>query len=100
MSELSVYNGRDNEIGLALSVDDVAIDHRDITRVVVLVDGSPIDSAVQPAWFTLGLQDRIALRLGHAGLAAGRRVGRLVTYDIAHPNGQEWPPELILRVRD
>lgn len=98
-AEEAVYNGRDNAIEIELLVDLVRIDHRDISRALVIVAGRTLDSAINPDWIVLGAPDRIVLRLGHAGLAAGRQVAQLVTYDAANPNGLAWEPELVLRVK-
>jgi hypothetical protein len=94
-----VYPGYDNASELVLSVDKQPIVHTDITRVQIqLSGGAVLDSDTSPALLDLSHADRLVLRLGQAGLAAGRHRGRLVTYDAAHPNGLVWEPDIVLRV--
>ena len=84
-----VYTGRDNTIELALSVDDVTIDHTAITRVQLIVGSTTLDSQTSSV-FDFTAQDRLVLGLGAAGLPDGVWSAQLVIYDLDHPNGRVW----------
>lgn len=93
-----VYNGRDNTVELSLSVDGAAITHTSITRVQLVVGATTLDSQTAPTLFDFDQADRLILKLGTAGLTAGRHTARLVIYDAGHANGLVWG-ELVLIVK-
>lgn len=95
----NVYNGRDNTVELALMVDRIPIDHTTITRAVLTAGATVVDSASSPALFDFTHPDRLVMKLGSAGLAAGKHSFRLVVYDAQHPNGWAWEPTIELTVQ-
>jgi hypothetical protein len=93
-----VWNGRDNTIELSLSVDGAAITHTSITRALLIVGATTLDSNTTPAYFDFTQADRLILKLGAAGLTVARTTARLIIYDASHANGLVWG-DLILDVR-
>jgi hypothetical protein len=86
----TVYIGRDNTIELALTIDGNVINHTLITRVQLIMGGTVLDSDVSPAFFNFANPDRLIMRLGGAGFAAGRHSATLIIYDAGSPNGIVW----------
>lgn len=99
MLEENVYNNRDNTVELALYVNQSLLTHNTITRAIIQVGSTQIDSATQPTWFDFTHADRIIFKLGSAGLSAGGQVGRIVIYDDTYTGGVVWG-EIKLLVHD
>lgn len=94
----TVYTGKDNTVSLPVEGVDGAIvaDLSVVTRVTFTVGSTTVDSDTAPGsiWWTGSVAfrgstvDAIALKLGGAGLAAGRYTDcALVIYTAAAPNG-------------
>ena len=94
-----VYNNRDNVISLSLLSDGNIIDHTSITRVQLKVGTVTLDSQTQPTWFNLTNASKITLKLGFAGLTAGKNLASLVVFDSLNPEGVVWG-KLYLTVED
>lgn len=95
-----VWLGRDNPVHLQLQSDGASIDHTAITRLVVVLGGTSLDSQTNPSWFDFSNIERVILKFGQSGVAAGAYRARLIVYDDAHPNGQTWgamPVELLFK---
>ena len=106
----TVYLNRDNTIQLVLSSDGVAVaDLSAITRIVVTVGSTTIDSAVVGSsviWWTDqdtydgALVDVLKLKLGHQSLSAGAYEDcRITYYDPARPNGDVWSEDMTIEVK-
>lgn len=85
-----IYNGRSNTIALSLTSDNAVIVHNTLSRCQVYVDAMLIDSNVSPALFDLTNADRLLLKFGQAGLAAGSHTATLVVFDALNINGLVW----------
>lgn len=112
-----VYLNRDNAIDLALMADGAPVAASALSRVVLVLGATTLDSAVlgfgadQPFDCTrtqsatiFGVSypalSSLRLTLGHvSGLAAGDYTARLITYDDDHPNGLVWTEALEITVR-
>lgn len=95
-NEETVYTGRNNTIELALTVNGTGIVHNALTRVQVTVGATVLDSATAPALFDFTQADRLILKFGSAGLAAGRHTATLVVYDATHALGLVWDTFVIV----
>lgn len=100
--EVTVYNGKQNDIKLILSYNGIPlVDHTAVTRVVLKVHTATpvvVDSSTSPSSFDLTGTDSIALKVGGASIPAGRHKATLTIYDATHTSGRAWPPELLLNV--
>lgn len=78
-----VYTGYRNTIELNISIDGSTelIDHSLLTRCQLNMNGTLIDSAVNPAYFDMTKADRIILKLGSAGLPAKNYNATLIIFD-------------------
>lgn len=85
-----IWLGRDNAIELQLQDAGKAIDHTAITRVVVDIGASVLDSSTNPAWFDLSKADRLVFKFGQSSVAPGQYRVRIIIYDPSHPNGLIW----------
>ena len=88
--EEEVFNGHDNIIALSLSIDKEAINHSGIVQVQLYVGSTLIDSIVNPDYFDTSNEDRLIIKLAHAGIKTGRYETRLIIYDIFNPDGLVW----------
>lgn len=95
------YSGADDSASLELTEDGSALTTEQmeaITKLSLIVDGTvTLASDTHPTVFSI-LADRITLFLGRAGLSAGNHRATLFVFDIDHPNGQGWPPQLLFTV--
>lgn len=108
-----VYQGRDNAIDLVLLADGEPVALDVITRVVLEVGETTLDSDAlglgvgQPFDPTKSVTyegasvDALTLRLGGQGLTPGDHDNcRLIVYDPDHPSGLVWTDALALEVRE
>lgn len=97
------YNGRSNAIDLLLQDDSsgtlAASDLSAVSRFLLIVGSTTLDSAVNPAYFDASAGGGVlSLKLGGAGLATGRYTATLVLYDATNTDGIEWSPfDIIVR---
>lgn len=91
--EERIVNLRNNQIVLQLSVDDpltsVAAAVQP-TRVQALVGATLLDSATNPEYFDFSVDNIVRLKLGAAGLIAGRYSAKLYVFDAGHADGVLW----------
>lgn len=88
-----------NAVAVTLKVDGGAINHTQLTRILLVVDGTTlIDSDIEPSWFDKTHQDKLLIKLGAAGLAVGPHRAVLVTYDGTNPDGVYWDTVIKLNV--
>ena len=88
-----VYLGRDNTIDLKLLADGVAVDLAPVTRMVLMIETTVIDSTTTPSAFDwdTGVTGKIILFLGNTdGLPPGKYKSTLIVYDASNPNGLVW----------
>lgn len=105
-----VYLSRDNSIDLVLLSNGSPVALSGITRVVLVLGATTLDSSV--AGFGSGQAfdatvngnyegaavDVLRMKLGGLAVPAGSYRGRLVTYDSDHPNGLVWTERLRVEV--
>lgn len=94
-----IYNNRNNALELSLQSDGTAIVHNTLTRCQLIVGATTLDSNTTPALFDLTQADRLVLKLGSAGLTAGKHLARLVVFDALNTSGLVWG-EFVLTVSD
>jgi len=83
---ITVYKGRDNPVVLTLLSDNASIAHASLTRIQIKVGTLLIDSNVLPALFAINANS-VAVKLGLAGLVAGRYPGAVIAFDSTNTNG-------------
>lgn len=88
--EEQVYPGLDNSIEFSLSLNNTAIVHTNITRVLLRLRGVELDSDLSPEYFNFTQADRLILVLGEANLKRGRHLTELVVYIPSAPDGLSW----------
>jgi len=94
-----VYNGRDNHIELQLRENGVnLVDYAPITRVLVTVGATAIDSDINPQLLDWS-GEYLIIKAGLASLSAGAHTVRIETWDIDNPNGVVWTESLRIVVR-
>lgn len=102
MAKLSLTGvpGTDTESEFNLTIDALAIDHSLISRARLYLIGSDLalDSMTYPAAWDFSATSKLVVRLGRGDLPTGRYRGRLVTYDVNHPNGMAWDDEIEIRM--
>lgn len=85
-----IYIGRDNEIVLKLSVNEVLINHSVITRCQLKVGNYLFDSTLSPNIFDFTQSDKIIFKLGTQTIPVGKYVGKLYIFDLDNENGVAW----------
>lgn len=85
-----IYQNRDNTIELALQNNGITIDHALLMRVQLDLQSVVLDSNTHPEYFDFTHTDRLIMKFGGSGLAAGGYSARLIIYDTDHPNGLVW----------
>lgn len=110
-----VYNGRDNAIDLVLLADGVAVSVSLLTRVIVEIGESTLDSdalglgageefdnTITKAMTSGDLKGQtvqvLRLSLGGESIAAGRHQAKLTIYDVDHAAGLVWTEGLPVEV--
>lgn len=108
--ELRFWDGRDNAEEVVLLRGASPVPLAAVQRVVVVVAGQTLDSddqehaqlfewPVAATWASRSAE-AIRLRLGGAGLPAGRHgASRLITYDPEHQEGVVWDDALVVDIR-
>lgn len=102
INEQTVYIGRDNTIEMALLKDGASIDCTLLTRCMVLAEDkvlntvTTLDSQTHPEWFDRSNKDKLIMKFGQAGLAAGRYAATLIVYDAGRTNGIVWEDFVML----
>lgn len=86
MIEITVFNSRDNAAKFTLTSDGQSIAHNSLTRVQIKIGAILVDSNVMPALFTL-VADSISIKLGLAGIQAGRYAASIIAFDSTNTNG-------------
>ena len=88
-----VVLGRDNTVDLLLKTDGDAQPLDAVTRMVLIVGGVTVDSAVVPAafdWHT-GTTGKLVLDLGGvSSLTTGLKTATLYVYDPSNTDGIRW----------
>ncbi len=84
-----IYLSRDNAVSLAVMADGAAINHSYITRCILKVGATTLDSSLTPAYFDFTDSTKLTFKLGGAGLSVGRYQTRVIVYDSVHTNGVE-----------
>jgi hypothetical protein len=87
-----VYLGRDNTVDLLLKADGSAQDLSGVTRMVLVVGETEIDSDLSPDAFDwdTGTTGKVVLALGDESLSEGTYTAWLVVYDASNPDGIVW----------
>jgi hypothetical protein len=87
---------RDNVIHIALSNDNVLINHTLVTRILMFFSTQTIDSAATPTLFDFSKTDYIVFKPGSSGLPLGTYTVGIVTYDSSNPDGVRWGDDTIV----
>ena len=96
-----VYIGNDNTIDLQFLADGKAIDGSVITRTVLDIGGTVVDSSAVPAVFDWSAGNGVLkMSLGNESLTAGEFEGTFTLYDAGNPAGIRWEDDdgLIIEV--
>ena len=108
MQTLIVYNSRDNLDDLVLLADGLPILLTGITRAVITINLTVIDSQTSPAAITwpqavtyqAAAAHAMRFKLGSFAIAPGTYSDcRLVIYDATSPGGLVWSDALVVRVK-
>lgn len=91
-----VETGRNTDIALLFLVNNKAIVHNQLTRVQLYLGDVLLDSLVQPGLFDLSFSDRLVIKLGQAGLAAGRYLCRVYLFDSVNTLGKPWDDDVLM----
>jgi hypothetical protein len=115
---LHFWQGRDNAEDVVLLESGTPVDPSAVTRVQVVpllkagADYLPdtdnaMDSNTSPALFDWPVdvasgiyagEKAVRLKLGESGLSQGDHYCHIVTFDTDNPNGQVWPPALLIKM--
>ena len=85
--EADIWNGHDNIVSVLIREDGVAKDLSGVTRMVLTVGSTVVDTATAPLAITWDANGKVNLKLGSQGLAVGTHACELVAYDPAGVNG-------------
>ena len=91
-----VETGRNSDVTLAFLVDGQPIQHHSLTKVQFYIGPVLLDSTVQPELFDLSQADRMAIKMGQAGLPKGRYLARIYLYDTTNTLGKPWDDDVLL----
>lgn len=97
----TVWLGHDNVMDLQLLEQRVAVDLTDVTRMMIHVGDTAIDSDTDPGMFDWAVGDGVCrFTLGMATIPPGTYENcRIEVWDPARPNGIVWSEDLTLDVR-
>jgi len=95
-----VWLGHDNPINLQLLESRVAVDLSNVTRMMIHVGDTAIDSDVDAGMMDWSIGDGVCrFTLGAASIPPGNYENcRIEVWDPAHANGIVWSEDLSLRV--
>lgn len=97
----NVYNDRDNEINLLLTVDKVVQNLSAVTKAAIFGEDIDLNSDDNPELFDLSEMSsgKLTLKLGGAEITAGKYIIYVITYDANNANGIVWG-RMIINVYD
>jgi len=92
MSTGVIYTGRDNAPVLVFEDDAGTYDLSAATKIAVTIAGQTFDTVGNPGSFDVSdlVNGRLGLKLGQAGITAGRYPVTVDVYSVLEPNGWTW----------
>lgn len=92
----TVFKGRDNIIARQFTNNGKAItNHSTITRIILNIGDIVVDSQANPEMFTLGLADRIELKLGTLDIPINKYLCTITAYSPSSTSGTSYPPFIL-----